>query len=210
MEWSDDVIARLRVLWIEGLSTAEIGRRRRAGRRDPRCHPWRPRSVARRRLCGQSCRRLNRRFGQRRAAGRSASRASQASIFATPARCQASHIAMTMRRSLMCACATGARTQPEPGSDTKQRRPELIVYPRPHMRTSSGCVHAHGAARLAIVGSVKAHRLLSQKPSSGLQQSENWCSAANRLSNPFRVEADRCAMRYLVRMPDHHFFIAVA
>jgi len=27
MEWSDDVIARLRVLWLEGLSTAEIGRR---------------------------------------------------------------------------------------------------------------------------------------------------------------------------------------
>ena len=27
MEWSDDIISRLRVLWVEGLSTAEIGRR---------------------------------------------------------------------------------------------------------------------------------------------------------------------------------------
>jgi GcrA cell cycle regulator len=27
MEWSDEIIARLRVLWVEGLSTAEIGRR---------------------------------------------------------------------------------------------------------------------------------------------------------------------------------------
>ena len=27
MEWSDDIIARLRALWAEGLTTAEIGRR---------------------------------------------------------------------------------------------------------------------------------------------------------------------------------------
>jgi GcrA cell cycle regulator len=27
MEWSEDIIAKLRVLWAEGLSTAEIGRR---------------------------------------------------------------------------------------------------------------------------------------------------------------------------------------
>ena len=27
MEWSDDIISRLRALWSEGLSTAEIGRR---------------------------------------------------------------------------------------------------------------------------------------------------------------------------------------
>src|SRR5258707_6655170 len=27
MEWNDETIARLRVLWAEGLSTAEIGRR---------------------------------------------------------------------------------------------------------------------------------------------------------------------------------------
>jgi GcrA cell cycle regulator len=27
MEWNDDTIGRLRALWAEGLSTAEIGRR---------------------------------------------------------------------------------------------------------------------------------------------------------------------------------------
>jgi GcrA cell cycle regulator len=27
MEWTDDIIAKLRILWAEGLSTAEIGRR---------------------------------------------------------------------------------------------------------------------------------------------------------------------------------------